>query len=87
MADQALIERVTQAQALVEEKRKARERAEARADAFRDRLEEFKQKLREEGLDPAKLDDRIKELEAEIDEDLTKLEQALNGTEEQPAQD
>jgi len=76
------VERIQAAKAQIEERRAQTQRADAREEQLLTDLETFKQDLRDEGIDPATLDEQIEQTAAQLDTELTKLEKALGGNEE-----
>lgn len=85
-AGSSLIARFQAAQAAVDSAVQDRNRVEARESTFKDELVAFRDRLKQEGIDPANIDQLISEKEAEIEAHLSELEGNLSG-EGQPAQE
>jgi hypothetical protein len=81
VADSALVDRFQAAQEKVTTTEQERNLVDAREQTFLENLAAYKAKLKEEGVDPAKIDDEISKIEGDIDQHLTGLEGKLSGTE------
>lgn len=78
--DEELISRIQTAKQKVQDRTQARMRLEARMESFQADLEQFKVRLKDQGIDPSKLGELIEDARQDLEAKLTALETALDAS-------
>lgn len=77
--NQNYVERLNKLKALAEQKQSEKTRAEANLENLQNRKKEIENELNEMGVEPEKLEKEIAELQASIEDGLSKAEELLEG--------